>query len=200
MMRKQTLAKVAVLTMGIVLLATTASEAQRRKQQRGNRQRGGQFGGFNRNPLAILENETLQKELGLTTAQKQRVKELSLQMQGTAAITTEPVSQALGVSDTQKAKMTEIRTASREKFRGLFGGGRRGGNGGQRPDFTEIRKKMAEIQAGVDKEILGVLTSSQKAKWTKMLGKPADVSKLRPTFGGGRRGGQGRKKRPDSNI
>jgi Spy/CpxP family protein refolding chaperone len=192
------LAKVAVFALAIVVLATSVSEAQRRKQQRGQRgQRGfgGGGGGFG-NPLAILENETLQKELGLTAAQKKRVKELSLQMQGTAALTSDAVAKELGISDSQKTKITEVRTKSREKFRGLFGG-----QGGERPNFDEIRKKMDEIRTGVDKEVLAVLTSSQKTKWQSMLGKPADVSKLRPQFGG-RRGGGNRpgRTRPKSDI
>jgi len=186
-MRRMTLAKVAVFTLAIVVLATSVADAQRRKQrgQRGQRGRGITF-----NPLAILENETLQKELGLTAAQKQRVKELSLQMQGTAALSTDAVVKELGISDSQKTKITEVRGTMREKMRGLFGGG------GQRPDFAEIQKKMAEIRAGIDKDVLAVLTSSQKSKWTKMLGKPADVSKLRPQFGGRRRGGPGGGNRP----
>jgi hypothetical protein len=192
-MSRMSIAKVAVFALAIVVLATSVSEAQRRKQQRGQR---GQRGFGNRNPLAILENKTLQDELKLTAAQKQRVKELSLQMQGTAAITTDAVAQELGISDSQKTKITEIRGTIREKMRGLFGGG------GQRPDFAEIQKKMAEIRAGIDKDVLAVMTSSQKAKWTKMLGKPADVSKLRPQFGGfGRRGGnRGKKARPKADI
>lgn len=198
-MRKETLAKVAVLTVGILLLATTASEAQRRKQP-GGRQRGRQAGGrFNRNPLAILENETLQKELGLTAAQKKRVKELSLQMQGTAAITTDAVAQELGVSDSQKTKIQEARTAVRQK---LF---QRPGNGGrQRGNFNlqDFQKRLAEYRAASDKATLAVLTSSQQSKWKKMLGKPADVSKLRPQFRGfGGRNRQGNRKiRPKTDI
>jgi len=188
-MRRMTLAKVAVYTLAIVVLATSVADAQRRKQRGQRGQRGFTGRGFG-NPLAILENETLQKELGLTAAQKQRVKELSLQMQGTAALSTDAVVKELGISDSQKTKITEVRGTMREKMRGLFGGG------GQRPNFDEIRKKMDEIRAGIDKDVLAVLTSSQKAKWTKMLGKPADVSKLRPQFGGRRRGGPGGGNRP----
>jgi len=188
-MRKQSLVKIFALTMGIVVLATTVTEAQRRGRRGGRGRSGGRFG-FN--PTGVLQNEYLQKELNFTSAQKKRVREISIQMMGTSrALRDEKISQELGISSSQKEKLEKVADGSRDKFRELF---RRGDNG-ERPSFDEIRKKMTEIRAGIEKEMLGVLTKSQQAKFEKMKGKPFDVSKLRGERGG-RDGRRPRGKRP----
>ena len=195
-MRKASMFKMAVLAMGIVVLAASVGEAQRRQRgQRGQRSRG------RPNPLRILDNEYLQKELMFTSAQKKRLKEISLQVQGTRALTTDAVVQELGISDSQKEKINkaqeEARTKQREAFRKLFSGG------GKRPSREEMTKKFREMREQSDKAVLSVLTKSQLAKFEKMKGKPFDTSKLQRSFFGGRRrgrpggGNRPQRKRPD---
>lgn len=174
----------AVLTAGIVLMATSISEAQRR--QRGQR---GRFGRGSSTFGMLPSNEYLQKEINLTSSQLKRIKEIDLQMQGSRALTSEVVMKELGLSDGQKEKISKARSSAFEGLRGAFG---RGGDRTKRPNFDEIRKRFAEARTKADKAVMEVLTSSQKSKWKKMLGKPVDREKLQR-----RRSSRGAPKRPD---
>ncbi|MFQ5733889.1 MAG: hypothetical protein ACE5KM_18275 [Planctomycetaceae bacterium] len=170
----------AVMTAGIVLLATTVSEAQRRQRgQRGGFGRGRSGGGA----FGLLStNAYLQKEISLTSSQLKRIKEIELQMQGGRALARDEVAKELGLSDGQKEKIQKAQRSAFEALRGAFRPG-----GGQRPNFDEIRKRFAKAREKADKAAMDVLTSSQKAKWKKMLGKPIDREKLQRRREGGRR-------------
>lgn len=193
MLRKKSLVHIAVLTAGIVLLASSVSEAQRRKQGG----RSGFFRGFGGFSILDIKNEALQQELKLTPEQKKRVKQIALQMRGIRALTSdEAVMKELGVSDTQKKKMEEIAQAafSRETIQKEVGGR-------DNSNLEEWRKKMAEYRKKVESKVVDVLTASQKQQWKTMLGEPVDTSKFRPQFPFGRRPGgkrpDSKKKRPD---
>ncbi len=190
MLQKKTIFQIAVLAAGVVFLMGDTSEAQRKqpggRQRQGGRQGGrggfGQRGGGG--AFGVLgSSEYLQKELNLTSAQKKRMQEINIQISGTRALLQDDVANELGLSESQKEKISE---ASRAAFQGLFGG-RGGNNGGKRPNFEELRKKFTEAREKADKEVLSVLTKSQQAKFEKMKGKPIDREKVRPQGGPGRR-------------
>jgi len=186
MLRKTSLLKVTVWAVGFVLLATSTSEAQRRRGRRGF-SRGG-FG----SGVSILNNEYLQKELNFTAAQKKRVREIIIQLEGTRALLRDDIAQDIGLSDTQKEKIQEARRSAydRDAIRNLFRNRQRG----ERPDFEEIRKKMRELREKADKQVLDVLTPPQRKKWEQMKGDPIDREKLLPRRG--RRRGRGDGDRP----
>lgn len=196
-MRKSTLFKVAVVALGVLVVADTVAEAQRRQRGR-QRGRGGR-GGIG-NPLSILENEALVKELKLTKDQQKRIQEIKIQMMGTRALEDEKIQQQLGISESQVKAISEARSKVREK---VFGQLRRGGNNGaKRPDFGKL---MEDYRKQSVEAVNAVLTSSQRKKFEGMKGKPFDTSQLmqRRGFGGRRPGGDGnrnrgrKKKRPD---
>lgn len=195
MVRKSSLMTVACFALGVLVAASTAVEAQGRR--RGQRGRGG-FGGFGGSTFGSLKsNKYLQQQLKMSAEQVKRMNEIDLQLQGGRALTSDEIVKALGISDSQKESIRKARESAFSDLRNSF---RRGGNG-QRPDFSEIRKKMAEASKKADEASMKVLTASQRKKWQTMLGAPIDKDKARtrPNFGG-RRGGPGgtpRKKRPD---
>jgi Spy/CpxP family protein refolding chaperone len=181
MLRHRSMMRIAAFAAAVVFIGASISEAQNKKQP-GGRQRGGNRGGANRGGgLGLIQNEYLQKELNLTTAQKKRLKEIEIQLAGNGALMREDVQKELGISSSQKEAFGKVQSDQRKKMGELFGGFRRGGNnnGAKRPNFDDIRKKFAEMRESSAKEYLGVLTSTQKAKFAKMKGKPIDQEKLR---------------------
>jgi hypothetical protein len=206
MLRHRSMMRIAAFAAAVVFVGASISEAQNKKQpgrkQQGGRQRGGNRGGATRGGgLGLIQNEYLQKELNLTSAQKKRVKEIEIQLAGNGALMREDVQKELGISSSQKEALGKVQSGQRKKMGELFGGFRRGGNNGgnngaKRPNFDEIRKKFAEMRESSAKEYLGVLTSTQKAKFAKMKGKPIDREKLRQRPGGQGRPGGGERKRP----
>lgn len=118
--------------------------------------------------ISALQREDVQKALGITDAQKEKMK---------------------SVRDGMQEKMRGLFGS----FRRPRGG--QGGNRGERPNFDEIRKKMTELRESNEKEVLAVLTPTQVATFERMKGKKIDLEKLRPERR--QRGRDGAPKRPE---
>lgn len=179
-MRKKMLLSVALLTAGIVLLTQATSEAQRRQRGpggRGGRGGFGRFGGASSAFRYLATNKYAQEVLQLTSKQKETVMSVSIQLEGTRALSREDIQQKLGLSETQKTKIEEAR---RSAFQGLFGGGRRrrGNDNQKRPSREDIQKRFQEAREKAEKAVMEVLTSAQKSKFEQMKGKKVDIEKL----------------------
>jgi hypothetical protein len=130
----------------------------------------------------------------LLPQQVERLEEIRLQIQGVGALLTEPVQKELKITAEQKTKFEEVQKETQEKGQELFSGVRELFQGGDREKaqaaMQEIREKMTAMQKETEKNILGVLTDSQKKEFEKMKGKPVEISpeELRPSRGG--QGGQ----------
>jgi Spy/CpxP family protein refolding chaperone len=126
-------------------------------------------------------NEKLDKLL--EPAQRTRMQEIFIQVNGAAALQDEAVAKALQLSDEQKEKLEEVRDASRDEFM----------NAGLRDlDDEERAKKIEELTKSRDEKAVAVLTEEQRADFDEMKGDElkVDLSKL-PAFG--RRGGEQRR-------
>lgn len=136
------------------------------------------------------KNEPVMKEIRekinevLLPDQRDRLKELAIQAQGTGALNTPEVAEALKITDEQKKKLETIREESGKKFGELFSGGR-----GQGGPSEEARAKMTELRKEISEQTLAVLTTEQKAQFEKMKGEKSEIdfSEMR----GGRGRGQG---------
>ena len=130
----------------------------------------------------------------LLPQQVERLEEIGLQIQGVAALLTEPVQKELKITAEQKTKFEGVQKETQEKGQELFSGIRELFQGGDREKaqaaMQEIREKMTAMQKEANDKILGVLTDSQKKKFKEMKGKPLEISpeELRPSRGG--QGGQ----------
>jgi hypothetical protein len=104
----------------------------------------------------------------LLPQQVERLEEIGLQIQGTAALLTEPVQKALKITAEQKTKFEGVHKETQEKGQELFSGIRELFQGGDR---EKAQAAMQEIRE-------------------KMKGKPVEISpeELRPSRGG--QGGQ----------
>jgi len=133
----------------------------------------------------------------LSGPQKGRLKEITLQAEGGAALTIPAVQKTLGLNAGQVSKITaeaaKVSAARQAMFQGM--GQTRPGQGS---DPKALAAAVAKMQAEGERErrefngvIDKTLTAGQKSKWKSMQGRAFDVSQLRRRPGGGGRGGPG---------
>jgi Spy/CpxP family protein refolding chaperone len=111
----------------------------------------------------------------LNPDQVKRIKQISLQQQGTMALASTEVASALKLTDEQKDKLRSIQQDMRASF------GQRGQGG--RPS-EEDRKKLEEARKAASEKVMNLLTAEQKTKWKEMTGEPFTGEIRRPQFGG----------------
>jgi Spy/CpxP family protein refolding chaperone len=119
----------------------------------------------------------------LDPAQRKRIQEVYIQVNGAGALQDEAVAKALQLTGEQEEKLEEVREASRDEFM----------NAGLRDlDDEERAKKIDELTKSRDDKAMAVLTEEQRADFNEMKGEElkVDLSKL-PAFGRG--GGEQRR-------
>jgi Spy/CpxP family protein refolding chaperone len=112
----------------------------------------------------------------LDPAQRKRLQEVYIQVNGAGALQDEAVAKALQLTDEQKEKLEGVREASRDEFM----------NAGLRDLDDDARaKKIEELTKSRDDKALAVLTEEQRADFDEMKGEElkVDLSNL-PRFGG----------------
>jgi Spy/CpxP family protein refolding chaperone len=121
----------------------------------------------------------------LKPEQQKRLDQITLQREGTRALSRKEVAEALKISDEQKEKIKTIREEARKETSGLRGNG----------NNQDARKKVAEIRKSSSEKVMNVLTSEQKAKLKELQGEPFNGEIKRPQFRGveGRGGRQNRR-------
>jgi hypothetical protein len=111
----------------------------------------------------------------LDAKQLTRMKELSLQQRGAAALEDDEVVEALKLTDEQKKKLNAIREELADKqqeiIKALTAGG--GGDGGQ------IREKVQALQKELTEKALAVLTPEQTKAFDKLKGAKFDLPRGR---------------------
>jgi len=134
----------------------------------------------------------------LDARQRTRIKQIALQVDGTAAFTKPELIARLGLTEDQVDAIQSIRDESRNSQQQIMGqffnNGGPGGGRGQRPDPATFQTPefQAKIQqAEVDQKKLTnatmaavgkVLTKSQKATYKNAIGEPFDVNAIRGSF------------------
>ncbi|RMG27085.1 MAG: hypothetical protein D6724_00465 [Armatimonadetes bacterium] len=116
-----------------------------------------------------LEQEKKIKEI-LSAEQYKRYQEISLQLEGPAALARKEIADKVGLSDSQREKIQAILEEQRATMRDMF----QGGAGGDRQAMME---EMQKLRKATDEKILGVLTAEQKKTWEGMLGKPFQLQR-----------------------
>ncbi len=125
-------------------------------------------------------NAEVERELAkiLNEQQLKRLKQISLQVEGYAALARPSVAKEIGLTEGQLRQIREILREAGEKRRTLF---QQGPTGDPQARFQEMRK----IRDWVDEQIGKLLTEQQKKKWQQLIGEPFKIE-FQP-FGGGRR-------------
>lgn len=127
-----------------------------------------------------------QLEEVLLPPQLERLNQISLQQRGVQALGDEAVASELDISDEQKEKLAEVREGLRDTMRSriqelMKKAGSEGG-GFDREMFSKVQEELQE-------EVLGVLTSEQRAKFEEMKGEPFEMPSRNQGLGGS--GGSG---------
>lgn len=132
--------------------------------------------------LAALNEETRKAiEEVLLPHQLERLKQISLQIRGTQALSDPEVAKELGITKEQQDKFAQIREEAMKKSGELFTAGQRG----------EMREKIDALRKETEEKLLAVLTAEQKEKFEKMKGPKFEID-MRELMGGFR--GPGRPK------
>lgn len=138
-------------------------------------------------------------EEALLPHQMKRIKEISLQQRGVAALSDDEVAKELKITDAQKKKLEDVNQKNMETMRSKMEELRQGGS---REGFFE---KYQEMRKEAEGKVLAVLTGDQKKKFEEMKGEPFEMPQRTFTRGGrrgggerGEGGGRGRPQRPAS--
>jgi hypothetical protein len=177
-----------MVSFGVVVLGTTWALAQQPF--------GGRFGGGGQSdPLALLRNEQVRKELDVTEEQVEqlpdavmkalkgvlnekqvaRLKQIELQQRGSQAFRDKHVQQTLKMTDEQVTNINTILDDSRKEMAEMFKGGRGGFN-------KETLEKVENMRKETTEKVQGVLSSDQRKAYKQMLGEEFKLE--RPMFRG----------------
>ncbi len=119
----------------------------------------------------IYESYILKAKALLTPGQLERAQQIAWQTQGSGAF-SEP--EAVAALELTKPQQEQIAAANKDydvKLKGLFAAV----SGNQIIDL----KKKAKYDRERDSGIMATLTQEQSEKWTKLIGQPYDLSKLK---------------------
>ncbi len=126
----------------------------------------------------------IQKKLDdvLTTAQRQRLGELELQLRGPAVLYQPDVADALALTDDQKKKLEDLKVEQAKQFREITRDAFHGG------DRDKVREQIQKARKDAHDAVLAVLTTEQRDKFEKMQGPkfefdPALLALFRGGFG-----------------
>ena len=106
----------------------------------------------------------------LNPAQKVRLRQLTLQSIGAAAVLQPKVAKGLGLSPTQREKLTARISDANETMANRLNRSRRPAE--WRNQMGEMTRLQAEAKAQSQRALMSTLTPAQQAKWKTMLGKP----------------------------
>ena len=142
-------------------------EGKRGEGKRGEGRRGA---GQQRNRGGAANLEQVQKEIDglseiLLEHQMTRLNEIYVQAMGARAIQDPVISEALDISDDQKAQMQDLRAEMREELMALR----------DTMERSEIREKMMEMSAEANEKMLDVLSKKQTKKLAGMKGEAFDL-------------------------
>jgi Spy/CpxP family protein refolding chaperone len=122
----------------------------------------------------------------LNAKQNARLKEIQVQVQGTAALATKEVAEALKLTEDQVSQITKLVDALQSDIRDTF-------QVAGQDNFAQARDEVAKLRQESNDKILAVLDSDQKAGFVKMQGAKFDLPAggMGGGFGGGGFGGGG---------
>ena len=121
----------------------------------------------------------------LVEAQKTRLFQIGIQVQGVQALNDAEVAKKLGLSDDQKSKIAGIQKDSRAALQKTFADLRNLSAEDRTAKLKDLREGMAKSQKETQDKLLGVLSDAQKKQFDELKGPEfkIDWSQMRPGFG-----------------
>jgi len=182
------------VVIGLLVVGMADGQQQPKKKFGGFGGFGGGGGGFANNPVALLQNEQVKKELEvsedqleklpaaldkavaevLNENQLKRFKQIQLQTRGNSVFTDPKVTAVLKISDEQveniKSILQEAGKERQEIFKEAQG------------DFKAAGEKAAALDKETKEKVQGVLSADQRKQWKQMIG--AEFKLEQQGFGG----------------
>jgi hypothetical protein len=125
---------------------------------------------------ARLVNARIERQLEelLNAGQRARLDGIVLQVQGTDALTFSATATKLSLTGEQQANISKLSAAAREaitKLRTQSASGK---------DLAELNREADRLTSGLQRDLLAVLTKSQRELWLELRGAPIDLTRLQP--------------------
>lgn len=98
----------------------------------------------------------------LQPSQMERLEQISVQVQGAAALITPEISTKLKLSEEQLAKLKAVDNETRQGMQGVY----------QAANQQAARKILADLRKQSEEKALAVLSDEQKQQYTALKGKP----------------------------
>lgn len=121
-------------------------------------------------------NDILDKRLKeiLSASQQDRVEQIVVRLEGPTALARPNVAQRLALTAMQREKIStlfqETQKSATELQKQAVGN----------KNLSDIARKMEKLKTDLRKDLLAVLTPTQRNRWTSLQGKPFDSTKLGP--------------------
>jgi hypothetical protein len=113
----------------------------------------------------LMESGNRAVEEVLKPEQRQRLREISWQLQGPLALTDPEVAKELGLSEEQQIQIAAVKETVHAQMIPPMG------KGGPPPNPDTMRKKLAEVNKTAEGKIQQILTPEQQTRWKTLLGK-----------------------------
>lgn len=207
-----------------ILLGVSWVEGQQDEKKKGGGKGGfGGFGGLQQrlDPLALLRNASVKKELDVTEEQMEklspeilaaigkvlnekqmtRFRQIELQERKNDAFKDDTVQSALKMTAEQKKSINTILEDSKKETTELFKAAAGGGGGGGGFQALQANREKADtITKEAKEKIYAVLTSEQRKTWRGLVGEEFKIERGFGGFGGaGGGGGFGKGKKKTDN-
>lgn len=135
------------------------------------------------------QGEAMMEKIGeiLNEDQMSRLKQITLQIQGSDALRNPEVAESLDIDEEQmediESTMTEAREEMRDEMRSLMEDG----------DRESAMQRFGELRKEANDKVMALLSDDQRKKMEEMMGEPfeLDMSAMRGGRRGGGRGGAG---------
>jgi hypothetical protein len=127
----------------------------------------------------VLLQLVVQAEAGLAgilpSEKRVRLKQIVLQVQGPRAILSSSVAKQLGLTEDQRSKIQKTIDETAKSLADIQSQLNAAVKGSTR---RSLSKKAARIRSDEKKTILSHLTRTQRSRWTSMIGRSVDASKM----------------------
>jgi hypothetical protein len=110
----------------------------------------------------------------LNPAQHDRLNQISLRIQGPAALTQSKVAERLALSSSQRGGIARLAAQTQRAFQAL----RKEASAGRK--LPELSRQVEQLRAKLQSDLLATLTDEQRDRWNALQGDSFDISKLQP--------------------
>ena len=181
---------------GLLIVGLAEGQQQPKKKFGGFGGFGGGGGGIGGNPILLINNDQVKKELEITDEQIEklpaaldkavaeilnenqlkRFKQIQLQTRGNSVFTDAKVAAQLKISEEQRGNIESILKEAGQERAAIIKEAQ------ANMDFKGIQDKTAALDKETKEKVQGVLTADQRKQWKQMIG--AEFKLEQQGFGG----------------